>query len=75
MFTLLFWKKVGLSFARAFVPTLILGLAGVFDHVADGDLDGGKAALVALIVAAITAGLRAAQALFTQLETPPELKQ
>lgn len=74
MFTPLFWKKVGLEFARTFVVVFILGAATVTDQVVGGDWNAGKSALIALIAAAVTAGLRAAQALFTQLETPPELK-
>ena len=70
MFTGLFWKKVLLSFARAFVPFFVLGLAGAWDSFVTGDLAAGKSAVIALVTGAITAGLRAAQALFTNLETP-----
>lgn len=70
MFGGLFWKKVGLSFVRAFVPFFILGILPVWDSIVAGDWDAGKAALLALIGAAVTAGIRAAQALFTTAETP-----
>ena len=59
------FKKVGLSFVRAFVGTFIAGLVGV---LAVPDWEAGKAALVALSVAALTAGIRAIQAWFTHLE-------
>lgn len=74
MFTPLFWKRVGLSFARAFIPFLILGLVGAWDSFVTGDVEAGKAAVIALISGAVTAGLRAIQALFTTLETDPALK-
>lgn len=70
MFTVLFAKKVGLSFLRAFVPFLVLGLAGAWDSFVTGDLAAGKAAVIALVTGAVTAGLRAVQALFTNLESP-----
>jgi hypothetical protein len=69
MFTPYFWKKCGLSFARAFIPAFILGVLPVWDAVAAGDWNAGKAALLALITGAGTAGIRALQALFTNLET------
>lgn len=72
MLTPFFWKKVGLSFVRAFVPFFILGVIPVWDSIAAGDWNAAKAALIALIGAAVTAGLRAAQALFTTLETDEE---
>jgi hypothetical protein len=72
LFTPLFWKKVGLSFARAFIPVFFLGLGGVYDAVSSGDVSAAKSALIALAVAAGAAALRAAQALFTTLETPPD---
>ncbi len=75
MWTELFWRKVGLEFGRTFIVFFILGLIPVLDVVADGNWSVAQAALVALIGGAANAGLRAAQALFTQLETPPELKQ
>jgi hypothetical protein len=67
----LFWKKVLLEFARTFIPFFILGLAGAWDSFVTGDLESGKAAVVALITGGIAAGLRAIQALFTNFETPP----
>lgn len=51
--------KLLLSFARAFVAALVVGLAGV---AAVPDLSAAKALVVAAVVAAITAGLRAVQA-------------
>lgn len=70
--TTLFWKKVGLSFLRAFVSFFVLGVAGVWDAIAAGNWSAGKSAIIALIGAAVAAGIRAAQAAFTTLETPPE---
>lgn len=71
----LFWKRVSLSFARAFATTFVLGLVGVVESVSgEGgafDLSAGRAAAVALVVGGVTAGLRAVQVLFTNLETPP----
>ncbi len=68
----LFWKKVGLSFLRAFVATFAIGITGVFASLGEqgSNFGAGKTALIALVVAAIAAGLRAAQALFTTAETP-----
>ena len=57
-------KAVGLSFLRAFIAVFIVGLAGVVNAA---DWNAAKAALVALVVASITAGIRACQALFTNL--------
>lgn len=71
MFTSLFWRKVGLSFLRAFVPFFILGVIPLWDEVVAGDWNTARAALIALIGASVTAGIRALQALFTTLETPP----
>jgi hypothetical protein len=68
MFGAIFWRKVALSFIRAFIPFFFLGLAGVWDDVAAGDWNASKSAIVALIGGAVTAGLRAIQALFTNLE-------
>lgn len=76
MLTELFWRKVGLEFARTFLTVFVLGVIPVASNLADTkDWDTARAALLALVAAAITAALRAAQALFTQLETPPELKR
>lgn len=66
-----FAKKVGLSFARAFVATFALGATGVVDAVGSGDLTAARAALVALVLAGVTAGLRAAQVYLTTWESPP----
>jgi len=68
---LLFWKKVGLSFLRAFVVFFVLGVIPLWDQIVAGDWDAGKAALIALVGGAGTAGLRAIQALFTTFESPP----
>jgi hypothetical protein len=68
LFTPVFWKKIGLSFARAFIATFVLGVGGAFDAVASGDTNAARSAAVALVVAGVTAGIRAAQALFTNLE-------
>lgn len=70
MFAPLFWKKIGLSFARAFVSFFVLGVAGAYDSFVTGDVAAGKAAAIALITGAVAAGIRAAQALFTTLESP-----
>lgn len=71
MFTTFFWKKVALSFVRAFVPFFVLGILPVWDSIVAGDWDVAGAAVIALIGAAVTAGVRAVQALFTNLETDP----
>ncbi len=60
-----FFKKVVLSFVRAFVGVFIAGVGGVF---ALPNWSASKAALVALSAAALTAGFRAVQALLTDLE-------
>ena len=72
--TPLFLKKVGLEFGRTFVIVFVLGLLPVWDNLVNWDPNALKAATLALIAAAGTAGIRAVQALVTQLETPPELK-
>lgn len=64
-----FFKKVALSFLRAFIPVFALGLTPVADSVTAGDVSTARAAIVAAACAAGAAGLRAAQALFTTLET------
>jgi hypothetical protein len=46
----------------------VLGVGGAFDAVATGDTNAARSAAVALVVAGVTAGIRAAQALFTNLE-------
>lgn len=53
-------RSITLSFVRAFLGVFIVGLAGV---AASPDFKTGKAALIALVTAAIVAGLRAVQAL------------
>lgn len=74
MLTPLFWKRVGLSFVRAFIPVFILGVIPLWDQIVAGDWDAGKSALIALISGAVTAGIRAAQIFFTTVETDPRLK-
>jgi hypothetical protein len=56
--------KLALSFVRAFVAALVVGLAGL---AAVPDLSAAKALIVAAIVAAFTAGLRAVQAAIGQV--------
>jgi hypothetical protein len=56
--------KLLLSFVRAFVAALVVGLAGL---AAVPDLSAAKALIVAAIVAAFTAGLRAVQAAIGQV--------
>ena len=74
--TPLFLKKVGLSFARYFVASFLTGIVSVgLDLIDSGDVSAARAAVLALIGGAVAAGLRAVQALVTNLETPPELKQ
>ncbi len=58
-------KAVILSFLRAFLGVFIAGMAGV---LAVPDWNTGKAALIALSAAALIAGLRAIQAVLTNLE-------
>ena len=53
-----FLKKLGLSFARAFIGAFIAGLTGL---LAVPNWNAAKAAGVALVVAALTAGVRAVQ--------------
>lgn len=60
-----FWKKVGLSFVRAFLGAFIILAPGIW---LAPDLNAAKAAGVAAILAGLTAGVRALQALFTNLE-------
>lgn len=69
-FPAVFWRKVALSFLRAFVAVFVLGLTGVVDALGpEGtDWNAAKSALVALVLAGLTAGVRALQALFTNLE-------
>lgn len=67
-----FVRRVGMSFLRAFVVTFVLGLTDVISAVGPNATEwgAGKAALVALVVASVTAGVRAIQALTTTIETP-----
>lgn len=65
----LFLKKVGLSFARAFLAVFIPGIFTVYDPLVKGDLGAVRSALIALAVASFAAVLRAAQALWTEWET------
>lgn len=51
-------KRIAWSFVRAFLGVFIVGVAGV---LASPDFSAGKAALIALVAAAVTAGIRAAQ--------------
>lgn len=53
-------KKIAWSFVRAFLGTFAVGVAGV---LASPNFEAGKAALIALAVASVTAGIRAAQAI------------
>jgi hypothetical protein len=55
--------KLVLSFVRAFLAALIIGLAGL---AAVPDLNAAKALVLAAIAGAITAGLRAVQAFVGQ---------
>jgi hypothetical protein len=55
--------KMLYSFARAFGATF---LAGIFGVLSVPDFSTGKAALVALTVAALTSGVRAAQHILTR---------
>jgi hypothetical protein len=77
----LFWRRIGLSFARAFIAALIAQAAviwsGLAENVADGTVDwnAGAALIFAAISGACAAGIRAAQAKGTQLETDPRLKK
>lgn len=51
-------KKLAWSFGRAFVATFVVGLGGL---AAIHSLSAAKAALLALLIAAVTAGVRAAE--------------
>jgi hypothetical protein len=55
-----FVKKLALSFVRAFAATFLVGAVGI---ASSPDFSAAKAALIALVVGAITAGLRAVQAI------------
>lgn len=64
-----FWKKIGLSFARAFLAAFVIGLTPAADAIASGDWNTARAAIVACALAGGAAVLRALQALGTNLET------
>jgi hypothetical protein len=71
LFSSQFFKAVGLSFARAFIAVFALGILSVYSAVLPGesiDYDAGKTALIALVTAAGAAGIKAMQALFTNLD-------
>jgi hypothetical protein len=53
-----FLKKLAYSFARAFIGAFLVGLTGL---LASPNWDAAKAAAVALVIAAVTAGVRAIQ--------------
>ena len=83
MFTKFFWRKVGLEFARTFVAVFALGSLGALGLIAEAATDGtvtldelgvAGSAVVAAGGGALAAAVRAAQALFTRAETPPQLK-
>jgi len=63
----LFVKKVAYSFLRAFAATMIVTVPGI---LASPNFDLAKAAGISAVVAALAAGFRAIQALFTTMETP-----
>ena len=71
-FKTLFWKKVGLDFARTFLAFLVPGLATVYNTFVDAGIDAGQVALMALVVASFSASLRGVQAALTTWESPPE---
>lgn len=66
------WRSVALDFVRTFLATLILGLTGVVaavagdltDGVADLAWSAGATTLIAAILAALSASLRAIQHYF-----------
>jgi hypothetical protein len=55
-----FLLKIAWSFGRAFLAAFLVGVTGV---LASPNWSAAKAALVALAIAAVTAGVRAVQAL------------
>ena len=65
----LFLKKIGLSFARAFLGVLIPGLAGVYSSFVSGDVPAARAALIALVAAGGAAVLKSAQIAWTTWES------
>jgi hypothetical protein len=62
-----FAKKVALSFGRAFLGAFVVLAPGIW---LAPDLNTGKAAAVAALMAGVAAGLRAVQVLFTTWESP-----
>lgn len=62
-----FIKKVLYSFGRAFLATFLVGITGL---LAAPDWSAGKSAAVALVVAAVTAGVRAAQHVLVDTNPP-----
>lgn len=70
-----FFGRVTLSFVRAFLGVFIVGVLGIASNLANThDWNAGKAALVALVSAAIVAGIRAAQSLLVGAPTKSEVK-
>ena len=62
-------KKIGLSFARAFLGAFVPGLAGVYSSFVSGDVPAAKAALIALVAAGGAAVLKSAQIAWTTWES------
>jgi len=60
VFSEAFVKKVALSFARAFLATFLVGAVGLAQSP---DFSSARAAGIALVVGAVTAGIRAVQAI------------
>lgn len=63
-----FLEKIALSFARAFLAVFIAGVTGL---LMVPDWNAAKSAAIALIVAAVTAGLRAVQHVVFDGPVPP----
>jgi hypothetical protein len=61
------WGAYADSFARAFLATLVTGLVGVLSMP---DFQTSKAAWIAVVTGALTAGLRALQGFFTSGHQP-----
>ena len=64
-----FFRKLALSFGRAFLGALIPGLVALQLPISTGSIDEIELALFAVLAASVTAGFRAVQALVTNLET------
>lgn len=62
-----FWKKVVLSFLRAFVASLIITVPGI---LSSPDFSAGKALGISALIGGVTAGIRAIQHFF--IERPPD---